>query len=136
MVFLYDPADDLLIVPLPDLILGFATFLLVALPLAAMYPRPERFTLPDALAALIPTARDLDLVPPLLLTVPRPDLVLADALRFFPYDPEDDLLTVPRPDLILGFALLDFDLPDFTFLVLVPLFVLTLTMIMRSCHDF
>ena len=125
-----------------------------------MYPRPERFTLPDALAALIPVARDLDL-PPLLLTVPRPDLVLAVALRFFPYDPEDDLLmvprpdlilgfalrffpydpvddllTVPRPDLILGFALLDFDLPDFTFLVLVPLFVLTLTMIMRSCHDF
>ena len=75
-----------------------------------MYPRPERLTLPDALAALIPVARDLDL-PPLLLTV-------------------------PRPDLILGFALLDFDLPDFTFLVLVPLFVLTLTMIMRSCHDF
>jgi hypothetical protein len=77
----------------------------------------------------------LDL-PPLLLTVPRPDLVLAVALRFFAYDPEDDLLMVPRPDLILGFALLDFDLPDFTFLVLVPLFVLTLTMIMRSCHDF
>ena len=91
-----------------------------------MYPRPERFTLPDALAALIPVARDLDL-PPLLLTVPRPDLVLAVALRFFPYVPEDDLLTVPRPDLVLGFALLDFDLPDFTFLVLVPLFVLTLT---------
>ena len=101
-----------------------------------MYPRPERFTLPDALAALIPVARDLVLFPPLLLTVPRPDLVLAVALRFFPYDPEDDLLTVPRPDLILGFALRDFDLPDFTFLVLVPLFVLTLTMIMRSCHDF
>ena len=101
-----------------------------------MYPRPERLTLPDALAALIPVARDLDLVPPLLLTVPRPDLVLAVALRFFPYDPEDDLLTVPRPDLILGFALRDFDLPDFTFLVLVPLFVLTLTIIMRSCHDF
>jgi len=135
VVFLYDPADDLLIVPLPDLILGFATFLLVDLPLAAMYPRPERFTLPDALAALIPVARDLDL-PPLLLTVPRPDLVLAVALRFFPYDPEDDLLIVPRPDLILGFALLDFDLPDFTFLVLVPLFVDTLTMIMRSSHDF
>jgi len=135
VVFLYDPADDLLIVPLPDLILGFAAFLLVDLPLAAMYPRPERFTLPDALVALIPVARDLDL-PPLLLIVPRPDLVLAVALRFFPYDPEDDLLTVPRPDLILGFALLDFDLPDFTFLVLVPLFVLTLTMIMRSYHDF
>jgi len=100
-----------------------------------MYPRPERLTLPDALAALIPVVRDLDL-PPLLLTVPRPDLVLAVALRFFPYDPEDDLLIVPRPDLILGFALLDFDLPDFTFLVLVPLFELTLTMIMRSSHDF
>jgi len=135
VVFLYDPADDLLIVPRPDLILGFAAFLLVALPLAAMYPRPERLTLPDALAALIPVVRDLDL-PPLLLTVPRPDLVLAVAFRFFQYDPVDDLLTVPRPDLILGFALLDFDLPDFTFLVLVPLFVLTLTMIMRSCHDF
>jgi hypothetical protein len=101
-----------------------------------MYPRPERFTLPDALAALIPVARDLDLVPPLLLTVPRPDLVLGFTLRFFPYDPVDDLLTVPRPDLVLGFAFLDFDLPDFTFLVLVPLFVLTLTMIMRSYHDF
>jgi hypothetical protein len=101
-----------------------------------MYPRPERFTLPDALAALIPVARDLDLVPLLLLTVPRPDLVLGFALRFFPYDPVDDLLTVPRPDLVLGFALLDFDLPDFTFLVLVPLFVLTLTMIMRCYHDF
>ena len=93
-----------------------------------MYPRPERFTLPDALAALIPVARDLDL-PPLLLTVPRPDLVLAVALRFFPYDPVDDLLTVPRPDLVLGFALLDFDLPDFTFLVLVPLFA-------YSYHDY
>jgi len=54
----------------------------------------------------------------------------------FLYDPADDLLIVPLPDLILGFALLDLDLPDFTFLVLVPLFVLTLTMIMRSCHDF
>jgi len=130
------PEAVLRIVPLPDLILGFAGVLLVAEPpLAAMYPLPERFTLPDALAALIPVARDLDL-PPLLLIVPRPDLVLAVDLRFFPYDPEDDLLTVPRPDLILGFALLDFDLPDFTFLVLVPLFVLTLTMIMRSCHDF
>jgi len=135
VVFLYDPADDLLIVPLPDLILGFALLFLVVLPLAAMYPLPERLTLPDALAALIPVARDLDL-PPLLLTVPRPDLVLAVALRFFAYDPEDDLLMVPRPDLILGFALLDFDLPDFTFLVLVPQFVLTLTMIMRSSHDF
>ena len=130
------PEADLLITPLPDLILGLAAFLLGAeRPLDAMYPLPERLTLPDALAALIPVARDLDL-PPLLLTVPRPDLVLAVALRFFPYDPEDDLLMVPRPDLILGFALLDFDLPDFTFLVLVPLFVLTLTMIMRSCHDF
>ena len=133
---MYDPVDDLLTVPRPDLILGLALLLLVALPLAAMYPRPERLTLPDALAALIPVARDLDLFPPLLLTVPRPDLVLAVALRFFPYDPVDDLLTVPRPDLILGFTLLDFDLPDFTFLVLVPLLVLTLTMIMRSCHDF
>ena len=133
---MYDPVDDLLTVPRPDLILGLALLLLVALPLAAMYPRPERLTLPDALAALIPVARDLDLFPPLLLTVPRPDLVLAVTLRFFPYDPVDDLLTVPRPDLILGFTLRDFDLPDFTFLVLVPLLVLTLTMIMRSCHDF
>jgi len=131
------PEDDLLIVPLPDLILGLAgAFLVAEPPLTEMNPLPERLTLPDALSALIPVARDLDLAPPLQLTVPRPDLVLAVALRFFPYDPEDDLLTVPRPDLILGFALLDFDLPDFTFLVLVPLFVLTLTMIMRSCHDF
>jgi len=52
------------------------------------------------------------------------------------YVPAADLRIVPRPDLILGFALLDFDLPDFTFLVLVPLFVLTLTMIMRCYHDF
>ena len=135
--FLYAPVDVLRIVPLPDLILGLVVdFLVAELLLAVTYPLPERLTLPDALAALIPVARDLDLAPPLLLIVPRPDLVLADALRFFPYDPEDDLLTVPRPDLILGFALLDFDLPDFTFLVLVPLFVLTLTMIMRSYHDF
>ena len=134
-VFLYDPADDLLIVPLPDLILGFALLLLGALPLAATYPLPERLTLPDALAALIPVARDLRFVPPPLLTVPRPDLVLAVALRFFPYEPADDLLIVPRPDLILGFALL-FDLLEPTFLVLVPLFTVTLTMIMRNCYDF
>ena len=107
--FLYDPADDLLIVPLPDLILGFALLLLVALPLAAMYPLPERLTLPDALAALIPVARDL---------------------RFA------TLLTVPLPDLILGLPLLDFDFPDLTFLVLVPLFTVTLTMIKRSYYDF
>ena len=132
---MYDPADDLLIVPLPDLMLGFALLLLVALPLAAMYPLPERLTLPDALAALIPVARDLDLFPPLLLTVPRPDLVLAVAPRFFPYDPEADLLIVPLPDLILGFALL-FDLLEPTFLVLVPLFTVTLTMIKRNCYDF
>ena len=68
---MYDPADALLIVPLPDLILGFAAFLLGAeRPLDAMYPLPERLTLPDALAALIPVARDLVLFPPLLLTVP------------------------------------------------------------------
>jgi len=100
-----------------------------------MYPLPERLTLPDALAALIPVARDLRFAT--LLTVPLPDLILGLLLAVdFLYVPEDDLLTVPRPDLILGFALLDFDLPDFTFLVLVPLFVLTLTMIMRSYHDF
>ena len=99
-----------------------------------MYPLPERLTLPDALAALIPVARDLRFAT--LLTVPLPDLILGFALLDFAYDPADDLLIVPRPDLILGFALLDFDLPDLTFLVLVPLFVDTLTMIMRSCHDF
>ena len=157
---MYDPADDLLIVPLPDLILGFGAALLVAEPpLTVTYPLPERLTLPDALPALIPIARGLrfatlltvprpDLVlgfalldfayDPVddLLTVPRPDLILGFALLDFAYDPADDLLIVPRPDLILGFALLDFDLPDLTFLVLVPLFVDTLTMIMRSCHDF
>nr|AIF02753.1 hypothetical protein [uncultured marine thaumarchaeote KM3_15_A07] len=131
---MYEPADDLLIVPRPDLILGFALLFLGALPLAAMYPLPERLTLPDALAALIPDARDLDFFPP-LLTVPRPDLILGFALRFFPYEPADDLLTVPLPDLILGFARL-FDLLEPTFLVLVPLFTVTLTMVMRSCHDF
>ena len=61
------PEDDLRIVPLPDLILGFAVALLGALPLAVMYPLPERFTLPDALAALIPVARRL-VVPLDLLT--------------------------------------------------------------------
>ena len=56
------------IVPLPDLILGFAGVLLVAEPpLAVMYPLPERFTLPDALAALMPVARRL-VVPLDLLT--------------------------------------------------------------------
>ena len=132
---MYDPADDLLIVPLPDLILGFGAALLVAEPLLTVtYPLPERLTLPDALPALIPVARDLRFAT--LLTVPRPDLILGFALLDFAYDPADDLLIVPLPDLILGFALLDFDLLDFTFLVLVPLFVVTLTMIMRRCHDF
>ena len=133
---MYDPADDLLIVPLPDLILGLDAALLGAEPRlpTVMYPRPERLTLPDALAALIPVGRDLRFVT--LLTVPRPDLILGFALLAFLYDPADDLLIVPLPDLILGFALLDFDLLDFTFLVLVPLFVVTLTMIMRRCHDF
>ena len=97
-----------------------------------MYPRPERFTLPDALAALIPVARDLDFVPPALLTNPLPDLVLELFLPVdFLYDPEDDLLIVPLPDLILGFAFLPFDLREETFLVLVPLFTVTLTMNMR-----
>ena len=132
---MYDPADDLLIVPLPDLILGFALLFLVALPLAAMYPLPERLTLPDALPALIPVARDLGFFQPPLLTVPRPDLVLAVALRFVPYEPEDDLLIVPLPDLILGFPFL-FDLLEPTFLVLVPLFTVTLTITMRICYDF
>ena len=125
------PEDDLRIVPRPDLILGLAVALLVAeLPLAVMYPLPERFTLPDALAALMPVARDLRFAT--LLTVPLPDLILGFARPDFPYDPEDDLLITPLPDLILGFAFLDFDLPDLTFLVLVPLFTVTLTMNMRS----
>jgi hypothetical protein len=132
---LYDPADDLLTVPLPDLILGLFLAALGALPLAAMYPLPERFTLPDALAALIPVARGLDFFPPPRLTVPLPDLVLGFALRFFPYDPADDLLTVPLPDLILGFTRF-FPLEEPTFAVLVPLFTVTLTMIMRNCYDF
>ena len=132
---MYEPADDLLIVPLPDLILGLvAAFLGAEPPLTVTYPLPERLTLPDALAALIPVARDLRFAT--LLTVPRPDLILGFALLDFAYDPVADLLIVPLPDLILGFALLDFDLLDFTFLVLVPLFVVTLTMIMRRCHDF
>ena len=76
MDFLYDPAADLLITPLPDLMLGFAVALLVALPLVVMYPLPERFTVPDALAALIPVAR-LDFAPLDLLTYPLPDLILA-----------------------------------------------------------
>jgi hypothetical protein len=132
---LYDPADDLLIVPLPDLILGFLLAALGALPVAVMYPLPERFTLPDALAALIPVARDLDFFPP-RLTVPLPDLILGFALRFFPYDPADDLLIVPLPDLILGFALRFFPLEEPTLAVLVPLFTLTLTISMRNCYDF
>ena len=58
--FLYDPADDLLIVPLPDLILGLLLFFRsLNHHLSVMYPLPERLTLPDALAALIPVARDL-----------------------------------------------------------------------------
>ena len=125
------PEDDLLIVPLPDLILGFARAFLAEPPLAVMYPLPERFTLPDALAALMPVARDLRFAT--LLTVPRPDLILGLLLVVdFLYVPEDDLLIVPRPDLILGLPLLDFDFPDLTFLVLVPLFTVTLTMNMRS----
>ena len=136
VVFLYEPADDLLIVPLPDLILGFAAALLGALPLVVMYPLPERLTLPDALAALIPVARDVRFLLPPLLTIPLPDLVLAPPLEVvFLYEPADDLLIVPLPDLILGFALF-FDLAEPTLAVLVPLFVETLTMIMRRCHDF
>ena len=47
-------ADALLIVPLPDLILGRAGALLGALPPALLtYPLPERFTLPLALRDLI-----------------------------------------------------------------------------------
>ena len=66
--FLYVPAADLRIVPRPDLILGLAgAFFLAEPPLAVMYPLPERFTLPDALAALIPVARRL-VVPLDLLT--------------------------------------------------------------------
>ena len=129
------PEDDLLIVPLPDLILGLAGVLLVAEPpLAEMYPLPERLTLPDALAALIPVARDLRFAT--LLTVPLPDLILGFALLDFLYVPADDLLIVPLPDLILGLLLLDFDLPERTFAVPVPLFVVTLTMIKRSYYDF
>ena len=133
---MYDPADDLLIVPLPDLILGFGAALLGAEPpLTVTYPLPERLTLPDALAALIPVARDLDFA--VLLTVPLPDLVLALLLVVgFLYDPEDDLLITPLPDLILGLPLLDFDLPERTFAVPVPLFVVTLTMVKRSYYDF
>ena len=131
---MYDPADALLIVPLPDLILGFAAFLLGAeRPLDVMYPLPERLTLPDALAALIPVARDLRFAT--LLIVPLPDLILGFARRALLYDPVDPLLIVPRPDLILGFALF-FDLEEPTLAVLVPLLVLTLTMIMRSYYDF
>ena len=129
---MYVPEDDLLIVPLPDLILGFAgAFLVAEPPLTEMNPLPERLTLPDALAALIPVARDLRFAT--LLTVPLPDLILGLLLAAdFLYVPEDDLLTVPRPDLILGLPFLDFDFPDLTFLVLVPLFTVTLTMNMRS----
>ena len=131
---MYVPADDLRIVPLPDLILGLVVALLVAEPLlAVMYPLPERLTLPDALAALIPVARDLRFAT--LLIVPLPDLILGFARRALLYDPVDPLLIVPRPDLILGFALF-FDLEEPTLAVLVPLLVLTLTMIMRSYYDF
>ena len=133
---MYAPEDVLRIVPRPDLILGLgAAFLAVEPPADVMYPLPERLTLPDALAALIPVARRL-VVPPALLTNPLPDLVLGFARRDFPYEPEDDLLITPLPDLILGFVFLDFDLPDLTFLVPVPLFTLTLTMIKRSYYDF
>ena len=133
---MYDPEDDLLITPLPDLILGFVAVLLGALPLVVMYPLPERLTLPDALAALIPVARDLDFA--VLLTNPLPDLILALLLVVvgFLYDPEDDLLITPLPDLILGLLLLDFDLPERTFAVPVPLFVVTLTIVKRSYYDF
>ena len=82
--------------PLPDLMLGLAVVLLVAEPpLDAMYPLPERFTLPDALAALMPVAR-LDFVPL-------------------------DLLTYPLPDLMLGFLLVPDALVATYFLVPVPL---------------
>ena len=102
---MYVPEDDLLIVPLPDLILGLAgAFLVAEPPLTEMNPLPERLTLPDALPALIPVARDLRFAP--LLTVPRPDLILGFALLDFAYDPADDLRTVPLPDLILGFVFL------------------------------
>ena len=129
------PEADLLIVPLPDLILGLAgAFLVAEPPLTEMNPLPERLTLPDALAALIPVARDLRFAT--LLTVPLPDLILGFALLDFLYVPADDLLIVPLPDLILGLLLLDFDLPERTFAVPVPLFVVTLTMIKRSYYDF
>ena len=129
------PEDDLRIVPRPDLILGLVAALLGALPLVVMYPLPERLTLPDALAALIPVARDLDFA--VLLTNPLPDLILALFLVVgFLYDPEADLLITPLPDLILGLLLLDFDLPERTFAVPVPLFVVTLTMVKRSYYDF
>jgi len=54
----------------------------------------------------------------------------------FIYDPEDDLLIVPLPDLILGFALRFFPLEEPTFAVPVPLFTLTLTIVMRRYYDF
>ena len=137
---MYDPADDLLTVPLPDLILGLGAALLGdEPPLTVTYPLPERLTLPDALPALIPIARGLRFAT--LLTVPRPDLVLGFALLDFAYDPVDDLLTVPRPDLILGFALLDFAYDPEDDLRTVPLpdlilgFVF-LAMIKRSQYDF
>jgi hypothetical protein len=96
--FLYDPADDLLIVPLPDLILGLAAALLGALPPALlMYPRPERFTLPLALRDLI--------------------LVLEGRLVVFLVD----LLTYPLPDLALGLRLAPEVLTGTYFLVPVPL---------------
>jgi len=103
---LYVPEADLHIVPRPDLILGLAgAFFLAEPPLAVMYPLPERFTLPDALAALMPVARDLDFAPPLLLTYPLPDLILDVFLAVdFLYVPAADLRIVPRPDLILGRA--------------------------------
>ena len=59
MDFLYVPADVLLIVPLPDLILGLdAAFFLAGPALAVMYPLPERFTLPDAYDWDFQTSRD------------------------------------------------------------------------------
>ena len=138
--FLYVPEDVLLIVPRPDLILGFDGAFLAEPPLAVMYPLPERFTLPDALAALIPVARDLDFT--VLLTSPLPDLILGfllvpDALVAVIF-----LVPVPLPvDIVLptfffAWAFLYFEPAHadafLTFLVPVPLPVVTLTMIMRS----
>ena len=139
--FLYDPEDDLRIVPLPDLILGLAVdFLADEPPLDATYPLPERLTLPDALAALIPVARDLDFV--VLLTNPLPDLVLGLLLVPDILVAVIFLVPVPLPvDIVLptfflAWAFLYFEPAHadafLTFLVPVPLPVVTLTMIMRS----